>query len=157
MDSVYNRLWEKNRLRPTMSPKNNWGLVQWMCYPAEKKCALNISNKLQIIGWLCEMVTARAVGAKRFSPKQTNDVICFQGNVVSVFSVKPFKKCFPLCNCVVYIGGWRGVCVGWRGFGGVCFRGTEPDSWLILELLERKRSRGPSLPAAFVLTKKHFA
>lgn len=66
------------------------------------------------------MVTARAVGAKRFSPKQTNDVICFQGNVVSVFSVKPFKKCFPLCNCVLFILVGEGVCV-WDGEGlGAC-------------------------------------
>lgn len=49
---------------------------------------------------------------------------------------------------VVYVGEQGGV---WRGesLGGVCYRGTEPNSWLILELLERK-SRGLTFPAVFV-------
>lgn len=53
---------------------------------------------------------------------------------------------------VVYVGEQGGV---WRGesLGGVCYQGTEPNSWLILELLERK-SRGLTFPAVFLFLQK---
>lgn len=52
----------------------------------------------------------------------------------------------------VYVGEQRGL---WRGMslGGVCYQGTKPNSWLILELLERK-SRGLTFPAVFLFLEK---
>lgn len=48
---------------------------------------------------------------------------------------------------VVYVGEQGGV---WReeSLGGVCYQGTGPNSWLILELLERKSKRS-DFPSCF--------
>lgn len=58
------------------------------------------------------------------------------------------EPCLAFGQCCLCWGA-RG-CV-WReeSFGGVCYQGTGPNSWLILELLERK-SRGLTFPAVFI-------
>lgn len=67
-------------------------------------------------------------------------------------SKKACQSSVSFSGCVVYVGEQGGVWWG-ESLGGVCYQGTEPNSWLILELLERK-SRGLTFPAVFCSSRK---
>lgn len=103
-------------------------------------------------GQTCFCVSRRQMRWSGFSITGPKVFFFYRGILKSCLVFSPCCLCWWIRGCVTERGRERESL-----FGGVCYRGTEQNSCLILELLERRKAGELCVSQLFLLLQKIFS